>query len=78
MTRERTELELIYGEHGSRLWRSLPGFTGDPEVASDALAEVSIRNASNTIDRGAEQAKSEPRPQPRGNNCALTCPPGAR
>jgi RNA polymerase sigma-70 factor (ECF subfamily) len=40
VTRERTELELIYGEHGPRLWRSLLGFTGDPEVASDALAEA--------------------------------------
>ncbi len=34
------DLEQLYRRHGDRLWRALLGFTGDPEVASDALAEA--------------------------------------
>ena len=33
-------VERIYRDHGSRLWRSLAAFTGDPDVASDAVAEA--------------------------------------
>ena len=33
-------LERIYREHGPRLWRSLTAFAGDPDVASDAVAEA--------------------------------------
>lgn len=33
-------LERTYREEGRRLWRALLGFTADPEVASDALAEA--------------------------------------
>jgi len=36
----RSELEAVYREHGSRLWRSLLLYSGDPEVASDAMAEA--------------------------------------
>jgi RNA polymerase sigma-70 factor (ECF subfamily) len=35
-----TRLEAVYREHGERLWRSLLAFTGDPDVASDAVAEA--------------------------------------
>jgi RNA polymerase sigma-70 factor, ECF subfamily len=35
-----TELERVYREHGPRLWRALLAFTGDREVASDAVAEA--------------------------------------
>ena len=35
-----TKLERLYREHGGRLWHALLGFCGDPEVASDALAEA--------------------------------------
>lgn len=35
-----TELERLYREHGARLWRALLAFTGDRDVASDALAEA--------------------------------------
>jgi RNA polymerase sigma-70 factor (ECF subfamily) len=35
-----SELERLYRENGARLWRALLGFTGDPEVASDAVAEA--------------------------------------
>jgi len=35
-----TELEGVYREHGARLWRALLAFTGDGEVASDAVAEA--------------------------------------
>jgi RNA polymerase sigma factor (sigma-70 family) len=34
------ELEGLYRDHGARLWHALLGFCGDPEVASDALAEA--------------------------------------
>ncbi len=34
------ELERVYREHGARLWRAVLAFTGDREVASDAVAEA--------------------------------------
>jgi DNA-directed RNA polymerase specialized sigma24 family protein len=34
------ELERLYREEGSRLWRALVAFAGDREVASDAVAEA--------------------------------------
>ena len=36
----KSELERAYREDGQRLWRSVLAFTGDPEVASDAVAEA--------------------------------------
>ncbi len=33
-------VELLYREHGERLWRAVMAFTGDREVASDAVAEA--------------------------------------
>lgn len=33
-------LERVYREQGSRIWWSLLAFSGDPEVASDAVAEA--------------------------------------
>lgn len=35
-----SELERVYREDGARLWRSLLGFTGDPDLAKDAMAEA--------------------------------------
>jgi RNA polymerase sigma-70 factor (ECF subfamily) len=40
MTTERERLEVAYRHLGGRLWRALLGYTGDPEIASDALAEA--------------------------------------
>jgi RNA polymerase sigma-70 factor (ECF subfamily) len=38
---ERAEvLERLYREQGGRMWRSVLAFAGDPEVASDAVAEA--------------------------------------
>ena len=34
------DLGSIYLEHGKRLWRAVLGYSGDPEVASDAVAEA--------------------------------------
>src|SRR5687768_4583333 len=34
------QLEALYREDGDRLWRALLAFSGDPEVASDAVAET--------------------------------------
>jgi DNA-directed RNA polymerase specialized sigma24 family protein len=34
------EIERLYRRDGARLWRSLLGFTGDPELAKDAMAEA--------------------------------------
>jgi RNA polymerase sigma-70 factor (ECF subfamily) len=34
------DLERLYRKDGARLWRSLLGFTGDPELAKDAMAEA--------------------------------------
>lgn len=33
-------LELLYREHGGRLWRAVMAFAGDREVANDAVAEA--------------------------------------
>ena len=33
-------VERVWREQGRKLWRSLAAFTGDPEVASDAMAEA--------------------------------------
>jgi RNA polymerase sigma factor (sigma-70 family) len=38
--RRHEEIERLYREQGSRMWRALLAFTADPEVASDAVAEV--------------------------------------
>jgi len=40
MSVERDAIEQAYRQHGDRLWRALLGYTGDPEIASDALAEA--------------------------------------
>jgi RNA polymerase sigma-70 factor (ECF subfamily) len=36
----RRELELLYREHGNRLWWALVAFSGDREIASDAESEA--------------------------------------
>ena len=33
-------VELVYREHAERLWRALVLYAGEPEVASDAVAEA--------------------------------------
>ncbi len=33
-------VERVWREDGAKLWRSLVAFTGDPEAASDAMAEA--------------------------------------
>ena len=33
-------LERLYREQGARMWRAVLAFAGDPEVASDAVAEA--------------------------------------
>lgn len=40
VTDQRSDIERAYREHRERLWRALLAFTGDPDVASDALAEA--------------------------------------
>ena len=40
MTAEAGRLELAYRQIGDRLWRALLGYTGDREIANDALAEA--------------------------------------
>ena len=38
---ERGErLERLYREQGARMWHAVLAFAGDPEVASDAVAEA--------------------------------------
>jgi RNA polymerase sigma-70 factor (ECF subfamily) len=38
--RPADEVERVWREQGPRLWRSLTAFTGDAELASDAMAEA--------------------------------------
>lgn len=35
-----TDIEQLYREQGDRIWRAVLAFAGDPEVASDAVAET--------------------------------------
>jgi RNA polymerase sigma factor (sigma-70 family) len=39
VTEAKRTLERIYLEEGARLWRALVAHTGDPDIASDSLAE---------------------------------------
>lgn len=43
------EIERLYKEDGNRLWWALLGYTGDPDIASDAAAEAFAR-ALNAVD----------------------------
>lgn len=36
----RSQLERLYRDQGDRMWRAVLAFTGDAEVASDAVAEA--------------------------------------
>lgn len=40
---ERKGLEDIYRAKAGKMWRALVGYAGDPEIASDALAEAFAR-----------------------------------
>src|SRR5687767_819050 len=40
MAEETHQLEALYRVDGARLWRALFAFAGDPEVASDSVAEA--------------------------------------
>lgn len=40
VTEASGSLERLYREQGARLWKSLFAFSGDAEIASDALAEA--------------------------------------
>lgn len=39
-TLEDNDFESLYRRHADRLWRALLSYTGDPEVASDAVSEA--------------------------------------
>jgi RNA polymerase sigma-70 factor (ECF subfamily) len=71
-------LERLYREQGDRMWRSVLAYAGDPEVASDAVAEAfaqalrrgdAIRDAGRWLWRaafriaGGELAERRRRPQ---------------
>jgi RNA polymerase sigma-70 factor (ECF subfamily) len=51
----RGELERLYREQGDRMWRAVLAFAGDPEVASDALAETFAQ----ALRRGSEIRRPE-------------------
>ncbi len=40
MVSARHDLEVLYREHGKRLWWALVAFSGDREIASDAESEA--------------------------------------
>ena len=40
MVSARRDLEVLYREHGKRLWWALVAFSGDREIASDAESEA--------------------------------------
>lgn len=48
-------IERLYREQGDRMWRSLLALTGDPEIASDAVAEAFAQ----ALRRGSEIREPE-------------------
>jgi DNA-directed RNA polymerase specialized sigma24 family protein len=40
MVSARPDLEMLYREHGNRLWWALVAFSGDRDIASDAESEA--------------------------------------
>lgn len=40
LTTRPSEIELLYRDQGARMWRALLAYVGDPDLASDALAEA--------------------------------------
>jgi RNA polymerase sigma-70 factor (ECF subfamily) len=40
LTSDIGRIERLYRDDGTRLWKALLAYTGDPEIASDALAEA--------------------------------------
>ena len=43
MEEEEGRVAAVYEQHARRMWRALFSFTGDPEIASDAMAEAFAR-----------------------------------
>ena len=39
----RTDIEALYRADGERLWRAIFAFAGDPDIASDAVAEAYVQ-----------------------------------
>ena len=39
-TEPSNQIELVYRRVGAKLWRALLAYSGDPELASDAVAEA--------------------------------------
>ena len=44
---QRTSIERAYREQSQKMWRALFGYAGDPDIASDALAEAFARALRN-------------------------------
>jgi RNA polymerase sigma-70 factor, ECF subfamily len=46
------DLDVVYEEHGARLWRAILLYSGDPDVASDAVAEAfaQVLRRGDTVD----------------------------
>jgi DNA-directed RNA polymerase specialized sigma24 family protein len=47
------DLERLWREDGQRIWRAVAAYTGDPETASDAVAEASTRGSSMGVGTGS-------------------------
>lgn len=37
------DIERVYREQGDRIYHAVPGYTGDPDVAREAVAEAFAR-----------------------------------
>jgi RNA polymerase sigma-70 factor, ECF subfamily len=53
--REHTEVERVYRERGEALWRAIVAYSGDREIANDAVAEA----FSQAVRRGSELRDAE-------------------
>jgi RNA polymerase sigma-70 factor, ECF subfamily len=52
---QSTSIEALYRQDGDRLWRALMAYAGDPDVASDAVAEAYAQ----LLRRGASVSKPQ-------------------
>ena len=39
----KDRVSAVYKERGGRMWRALVGYTGDPDIASDAMSKAFAR-----------------------------------
>ena len=77
MVSARQDLEVLYREHGSRLWWALVGFSGDRDIASDAESEAFAQALRRGEDQGPPRLDLESGVPDRGGGAPRARETGA-